>query len=184
MAEGENVTKASTDRVSGWAEILTRLGDVDRGVAPRLFIHQRCQRLLATLPNLQHDPNRPEDVLKVDADEAAWETALRELGEETGWRPGYGLRELWTLPSVNAHYDWEADRVVLAPAFAAEVEGEPVLDSEHDQAAWLPAEAAAQRLAWPEQSRLVRLAAALAEVERPIAWSVPLDAHPMSGMSS
>jgi hypothetical protein len=23
-----------------------------------------------TLPTLQHDPNRPEDVLKVDADEA------------------------------------------------------------------------------------------------------------------
>jgi hypothetical protein len=36
---------------------------------PRLFIHQRCGRLIETLPMLQHDPNRPEDVLKVDADE-------------------------------------------------------------------------------------------------------------------
>jgi hypothetical protein len=26
-------------------------------------------RLIETLPALQHDPNRPEDVLKVDADE-------------------------------------------------------------------------------------------------------------------
>ncbi len=30
---------------------------------------RRCGRLIETLPALQHDPNRPEDVLKVDADE-------------------------------------------------------------------------------------------------------------------
>jgi hypothetical protein len=34
-----------------------------------LFFHQRCGRLIETLPALQHDPNRPEDVLKVDTDE-------------------------------------------------------------------------------------------------------------------
>jgi hypothetical protein len=38
-------------------------------VRPTLFIHQRCRRLIETLPALQHDPNRPEDVLKVDADD-------------------------------------------------------------------------------------------------------------------
>ena len=59
----------NTDRVNGWAEVLERLGDPEGGVAPRLFIHERCRRLLETLPALQHDPNRPEDVLKVDADE-------------------------------------------------------------------------------------------------------------------
>lgn len=111
---------------------------------------------------------------KVDAGEAAWQTALRELDEETGWQPGRGLLALWTLPSVNAHYQWEADRVVLAPAFAAEVEGEPVLNDEHDRVAWLPAEAAAQRLAWPEQSRLLRIAATFALADRPVAWDVPL----------
>lgn len=111
---------------------------------------------------------------KVDGDETAWQTALRELAEETGWRPGRGLRQLWTLPSVNAHYDWRADRVVLAPAFAAEVEGEPTLDDEHDAAAWLPAEAAASRLAWPEQARLLRLAATLADAGRPAEWDVSL----------
>jgi phage terminase large subunit len=60
---------ANTDRVNGWAEILQRFGDVEGGVKPTLFIHKRCGRLLETLPALQHDPNRPEDVLKVDADE-------------------------------------------------------------------------------------------------------------------
>ena len=60
---------ANTDRVNGWAEILQRFGDPDAGIAPSLFIHRRCGRLVETLPALQHDPNRPEDVQKVDADE-------------------------------------------------------------------------------------------------------------------
>jgi len=66
---GIRLNPANTDRVNGWAEVLHRLGDVDAGIRPRLFIHQRCTRLLDCLPSLQHDPNRPEDVLKVDADE-------------------------------------------------------------------------------------------------------------------
>src|ERR1039458_1017432 len=60
---------ANMERVGGWAEILQRLGDIEAGIVPRLFIHQRCARLIECLPSLQHDPNRPEDVLKVDADE-------------------------------------------------------------------------------------------------------------------
>lgn len=32
-------------------------------------MHRRCARFLECLPSLQHDPSRPEDVLKVDADE-------------------------------------------------------------------------------------------------------------------
>src|ERR1035437_4891302 len=44
-------------------------GDVEGGVKPTLFIHKRCGRVIETLPALQHDPNRPEDVLKVDCDE-------------------------------------------------------------------------------------------------------------------
>jgi hypothetical protein len=60
---------ANTDRVNGWAEILHRLGDPASGVPAKLFIHERCARLIECLPSLQHDPNRPEDVLKVDADE-------------------------------------------------------------------------------------------------------------------
>ncbi len=111
---------------------------------------------------------------KIRDGEAAWQTALRELAEETDWHPGHGLRQLWALPSVNAFYEGDTDRVVLAPAFAAEVAGDPALDDEHDAWAWLPAEAAADRLVWPEQARLLRLAARLAGVDRPSAWSVPL----------
>jgi phage terminase large subunit len=67
--QGITLRPANTDRLNGWAEILTRFGDVEADIRPSLFIHQRCGRLIETLPTLQHDPNRPEDVLKVDADE-------------------------------------------------------------------------------------------------------------------
>jgi hypothetical protein len=66
---GINLRCANSDRLNGWAELMTRFGDVDAGIRPTLFVHQRCGRLIETLPALQHDPNRPEDVLKVDADD-------------------------------------------------------------------------------------------------------------------
>ena len=66
---GISLRVANTDRVNGWAEILQRFGDVVADIRPTLFIHKRCGRLVETLPTLQHDPNRPEDVLKIDADE-------------------------------------------------------------------------------------------------------------------
>ena len=112
---------------------------------------------------------------KIREGEAAWQTALRELAEETGWRTGAGLLDLWTVPSVNAFYEWDADRVVLAPVFAAHVAGDPRLDAEHDDWAWLPAPEAAGRLAWPEQARLLQLAARLAGADRPEAWRVGRD---------
>ncbi|MGB3543815.1 MAG: hypothetical protein WBA11_12925, partial [Rubrivirga sp.] len=61
---------------------------------------------------------------------------------------------------------------VQAPAFAVEVEGDPVLDAEHDAWLWLPAQNAAGKLIWPEQARLLRLAASLVDRERPASWSV------------
>ena len=67
--QGIRLRPANMDRLNGWAEVMQGLGDVEGGVRPTLFFHQRCARLIETLPTLQHDPNRPEDVLKVDADE-------------------------------------------------------------------------------------------------------------------
>jgi hypothetical protein len=49
--------------------VLKRFGDPAAGIKPTLFIHSRCARLIECLPVLQHDPHRPEDVLKVDTDE-------------------------------------------------------------------------------------------------------------------
>ena len=44
----------------------------DTNIPPH-FIHQGCGRLVETLPAMQHDPHRPEDVLKVDSDEGVGE---------------------------------------------------------------------------------------------------------------
>jgi dATP pyrophosphohydrolase len=90
---------------------------------------------------------------KIEAGEAAWETGLREVEEETGHAP----TRFWTLPSVNTFYEWQEDRINLTPAFAAALPADPVLDDEHDAFAWLPAREAAERLQWPEQKRLLRL---------------------------
>jgi hypothetical protein len=60
---------------------------------------------------------------------------------------------------VNRFYEWEADRVHLIPAFAAELTGDPTLNHEHDRYDWFAPNAAVDRLAWPEQQRLLQLAA-------------------------
>lgn len=67
LTEGWTLTPANTARVDGAAEIMARLGNEAR--PPTLRMTRRCQRLIECLPTLQHDPNRPEDVLKVDLDE-------------------------------------------------------------------------------------------------------------------
>lgn len=61
---------ANTDRINGWARILKLLGDTERGIEPKLKISRNCVRLIETLPILEHDPARPEDVKKVDTDES------------------------------------------------------------------------------------------------------------------
>jgi len=94
----------------------------------------------------------------IDSGESAWETARRELKEETGLEP----LEFWTLPSVNTFYEWHADRISLTPAFAARVDGSITLNAEHDTYDWLAPDAACERLHWPEQRRLARLTADIA----------------------
>lgn len=69
---GIYLQKANVDRISGAAAILKLLGDPDRperNLEPKVKIAQRCTRLIETLPAMEHDPKRPEDVLKVDIDE-------------------------------------------------------------------------------------------------------------------
>lgn len=64
-----HLKQANDDRINGAAEIHGRLGDVDAGIRPTLYVCETCPRLIECLPSLEHDPHRPEDVLKVDCDE-------------------------------------------------------------------------------------------------------------------
>ncbi len=96
---------------------------------------------------------------KLEGEETAWGACLRELGEETGLRP----RRLLTVPYVNRFYEWKHDRINDIPVFVAVVADgqDPTLDDEHRDFAWLPLEAAAQRLPWPAQREGMRAARAL-----------------------
>ena len=74
---GLEFERANIDRVNGAAEILSRLGDPDaedldgkpQPIPPTLFVHPRCGHLIETLPLLEHNPKRPEDVLKRNCDD-------------------------------------------------------------------------------------------------------------------
>lgn len=64
---GIPLTPANTNRVNGAAEVRRRLGDTEKGIAPTWRIWTTCPRLIERLPKLIADPQRPEDVLKVNA---------------------------------------------------------------------------------------------------------------------
>lgn len=111
---------------------------------------------------------------KIEPGEKAWAAALRELKEETQRVPV----RFWTVPSVNTFYEWDADRVNLVPAFAAEIDADPVLDREHDAFGWYPASEAVARLAWPEQRRLLRLIDELVPGDLPASWVIEVPTEP------
>lgn len=67
--EGIYLSEANTDRINGAAMLLKMLGDEEKEIAPTLYISELCVRLIECLPVLEHDPKRPEDVKKWDADE-------------------------------------------------------------------------------------------------------------------
>jgi hypothetical protein len=67
--EGMTLTMANTGRIQGAQLILKLLGNKEHGIPPKLKIFSNCAGLIECLPRMLTDPKRPEDVLKVDADE-------------------------------------------------------------------------------------------------------------------
>lgn len=68
-AHGWRLEPANMDRIIRATTILDMLGDVDNGAPIKLFVTERCPRLIECIPEMVHNPNHPEDVLKVDTDE-------------------------------------------------------------------------------------------------------------------
>lgn len=94
--QGLKLEPANMDRINGAAQMLDLLGDVDAGQAPRVKIFNRCAQLIECIPAMQHDPHRPEDVLKFDADEDGLG------GDDAGECARYGLMELDRLVKHGA----------------------------------------------------------------------------------
>ena len=69
--EGIKLSRANIDRINGAGRLLKLLGDplAEKPIQPQIEISDRCVRLIECLPQMQHDPHRPEDVLKTDVDE-------------------------------------------------------------------------------------------------------------------
>jgi len=70
--KGVRLVQAPMDRISGWGEMLDLLGDPGREKNPipaRLEIARDCVKLIECIPALQHNPKKPEDVLKWDIDD-------------------------------------------------------------------------------------------------------------------
>ena len=93
---GITLTGANDDRIQGAAELLSRLGDPEAGVAPTITVSARCRRLIECLPSLEHNPYRAEDVLKVDTDDDglggddAYDAARYGVMVAAGLRPAVG----------------------------------------------------------------------------------------------
>jgi len=67
--EGVFFTKASNNRIAGWAEVRNRL--VGHQGKPMIYFFNTCEHLLRTLPHLQHDRHKIEDVDTDNEDHAA-----------------------------------------------------------------------------------------------------------------
>ena len=62
---GITLTKTSSDRIGGWRAVREWLADTKDehgGKAPRLRIFESCRNLIRTLPAVQFDEKKPEDV--------------------------------------------------------------------------------------------------------------------------
>jgi hypothetical protein len=95
--EGWTLEAANDDRINGAAEYLRWLGDVERRIRPRMFYFRNCARTIETIPQMMHDPHRPEDVLKIDCDEDG------EGGDDAYDASRYGLMAVaQTLPELRA----------------------------------------------------------------------------------
>lgn len=63
---GLTLSPAEIDRVNRFSKMVDLLGDIENGIMPRMYVHARCTELISQIPAMQHDPDKPEDILKID----------------------------------------------------------------------------------------------------------------------
>lgn len=65
---GFKLERATVARVAGATRVAELLGNRELGIPPKLKIFRTCRHTIACMTRMVHDPDDPEDVLKVDAD--------------------------------------------------------------------------------------------------------------------
>jgi dihydroneopterin triphosphate diphosphatase len=90
-----------------------------------------------------------------DQNEKAFETALREIKEESGLIP----KKFWVVPNINSFYRHEKDKICVIPVFAALVDenGIVIISEEHCDFKWVKKSEAINSLAWPGQVKSVEI---------------------------
>ena len=87
---------------------------------------------------------------KIEKDEKAWQTAIRELKEETGLDPS----NIFIADHVSRFYETKGDRVNLVPVFGIEVSSKDViLSDEHVDFKWVHYADARNTLVWNGQKK-------------------------------
>ena len=91
---------------------------------------------------------------KIKESEKAYQTAIREIKEETGLTP----LQLWVAPTVNSFYEPKDEYICLLPVFAARVEADKIqLSDEHTEYKWVNKTEAQKLLAWEGQRKAVQI---------------------------
>lgn len=90
---------------------------------------------------------------KIKDSEKAYQTALREIKEETNLTP----EQLWIAPNINSFYSPDDEYISLIPVFAAKVKNnsEVKISSEHSEFKWFNKDEAKNLLAWEGQRKSV-----------------------------
>ena len=87
--------------------------------------------------------------------EKAYETALREIKEETGLIP----EDFWVVPYTNSFYSHEKNVMCMVPVFVIRVSpnSKVMLSEEHSEFMWVDYEKAKTMLAWYGQRKSVEI---------------------------
>tara|TARA_B000000460_G_C21443012_1_gene360279 strand:+ start:437 stop:898 length:462 start_codon:yes stop_codon:yes gene_type:complete len=89
---------------------------------------------------------------KIEKGEKSWETAKRELLEETGLIP----KKMFIADHVSKFYEAKDDRINLVPVLGIEVNTkEVVLSDEHCDYKWVTIEEALDLLVWTGQKQAI-----------------------------
>ena len=92
---------------------------------------------------------------KIKDNENAYDTAVRELREETQLVP----IKIWSAPKVNSFYSSDSNTINLVPVFAIKVKknSKVTISKEHNEYKWVSSEDAQKLLAWDGQRQAVCL---------------------------
>lgn len=90
----------------------------------------------------------------IEEGETAWQTALRELAEETGLHP----QALYSADTCEQFYEAHRDSITIAPVFVAFIDpaAEVTLNHEHSAYCWVPFGEAIEMVAFGGQRRVLR----------------------------